>query len=176
MCRLFLPPLYRRGKKRFRQVNSFAQKINQGQGKKLSSGTSDPKVHSLNSSTTSYSLAGHTHLCVYCSGTTVVVKQDQQLSWNLNIALERIKQASGKNTWVIKWCLSRWQFLIQPYLDNGGKAYLKGFTINLHFLLHLLCTVVLMILRPSQIKHLQLPELESHFMNKYPFKFRVTAW
>ena len=74
-------------KKSFGQVNSFAQKINQGQGKELSSGTSDPKVHSLNSSATSYGLAGHTHLCVYCSGTRVVVKQDQQLSWNLNIAL-----------------------------------------------------------------------------------------
>lgn len=48
--------MYRRGKKRFRQVNSFAQKINQGQGKELSSGTSDSNVHSLNSSAASYNL------------------------------------------------------------------------------------------------------------------------
>lgn len=56
------------------------------------------------------------------------------------------------------------------------KAYLKGFSINLHFLLHLLCTIVLMILPPSQIKHFQLSELQSHFMSKYPLTFHVKPW
>lgn len=95
----FFPPCTEEEKKRFRQVNSFAQKINQGQGKELSSGTLKFIVLTAQQLPTIY--WGHTHLCVYFPGTRVAVKQDRQLSWNLNIALQRIKQESVKNTCVI---------------------------------------------------------------------------
>lgn len=94
----------------------------------------------------------------------------------MNIALLRIRQASGKSTWVTKLCHSDCQFLTWPFLDNGRKTSLRGFTVNLHFLLHLLCTIVLTILRPSEIKHFQLPKVQSPFINKYLLKFHAKPW